>query len=100
MPLWYAGKIGQFGLQISLGTTEMLVQPAPNVPRPKSAVTIEEVQLECVDSFKYLGSTITTDGLLTKEITSSIHKASQALCRQRVKVPQKKGIAPTTKLKI
>lgn len=57
-------------------------------------------RLKCEDSFKYIGSTISTDGLLNKEITSRIQKASQALGRLRVKVLQSKGIVLVTKLKI
>ena len=49
---------------------------------------------------KYLGSTISADGSLDKEITSRIQKASQALGILRVKVLQQKGITLSTKLKI
>ncbi|KAK4302141.1 hypothetical protein Pmani_025760 [Petrolisthes manimaculis] len=59
-----------------------------------------EDELRCVDSFKYLRSTISADGSLDKEITSRIQKASQALGRLRVKVLQRKGITLSTKLKI
>ncbi|KAK4305467.1 hypothetical protein Pmani_022628 [Petrolisthes manimaculis] len=45
---------------------------------------VDGLQLRCVDSFKYLGSTIFVDGSLDKEITSRIQKASQALGRLRL----------------
>ena len=96
----FADAARLFGLTISLGKTEVLVQPAPNSTRPQPVITIDEVQLKCVDSFKYLGSTISADGSLDKEITSRIQKASQALGRLRVKVLQQKGITLSTKLKI
>ena len=50
------------GLTISLGKTEFLVQAAPNTIRPKPNITIEGVQLKCMDSFEYVGSTIAADG--------------------------------------
>ena len=96
----FADAARLFGLTISLGKTEVLVQPAPNTTRPQPVITIDEVQLKCVDSFKYLGSTISADGSLDKEITSRSQKASQALGRLRVKVLQQKGITLSTKLKI
>lgn len=89
-----------FGLTISLGKTEVLLQPAPNTTKPQPAITIDEAELKCVENFKYLGSTISSDGSLDKEITSRIQKASQALGRLRVKVLQQKSIRLTTKLKI
>ena len=96
----FADAARLFDLTISLGKTEVLVQPEPNTIRPQPAVTIDEVQLKCVDSFKYLGSTISADESLDKEITSRIQKASQALGRLRVKVLQQKGITLSTKLTI
>lgn len=96
----FADAARLFGLTISLGKTEVLVQPAPNTARPQPAIVIDGVQLKCVNSFKYLGSTISADGSLDKEITSRIQKASQALGRLRVKVLQQKGITLSTKLKI
>ena len=89
-----------FGLTISLGKTEVMVQAAPNTTKPQPAITIDGVQLKCVESFKYLGSTISADGSLDKEITSRIQKASQALGKLRVKVLQQKGIKLSTKLKV
>ena len=58
----FAGTSKLFGLTISLGETEFLVQAAPNTIRPKPNITIEGVQLKCVDSFEYVGSTIAADG--------------------------------------
>ena len=49
---------------------------------------------------QYLGSTISADISLDKEIESKISKASQALGRLRVKVLLQKGIRLSTKLKI
>ena len=107
----FADAARLFGLTISLGKTEVLVQPAPNTTRPQPVITIDEldhfqdpesqpstrqtesespaaernhalnkaedlqsrsppltpIQLKCVDSFKYLGSTISADGTLDKE---------------------------------
>ena len=69
----------QFGLTISLGKTDVLFQCAPNSVAPQPAISIDDVELKVIDSFKYLGSMISSDGSLDKGISSRISKASQAL---------------------
>ena len=65
-----------FGLTISLGRTGVLVQPAPdNIASPLS-ITIDGKELKTVDSFKYLGSVISNNGQLDKEIYVRIIKDS------------------------
>ena len=68
-----------FGLTIILGKTEVIFQPAPNTVHSQPCITIGDMQLKNVNSFRYLGSTISSDGSLDKEITARIQKASQAL---------------------
>ena len=68
----------QFGLTISLGKTEVLFQRAPSSVAPQPAISIDDVELKVVNSFKYLGSMISNDGSLDKEIASRTSKASQA----------------------
>ena len=75
-----------FGLTISLGKTEVLFQPAPASTSQPPSISIEGTQLQTVDHFKYLGSIISNDGSLNKEITPRICKASQAHGRLRVRV--------------
>ena len=53
-----------FGLAIRLGKTEVLVKAAPEHDSPTANSTTEGVQLKCVESFKYLGSTVSSDGSL------------------------------------
>ena len=92
-----------FGLTISLGKTEVLFQPAPDsIPQPPQppCITSDGTQLKNVDTFKYLGSTISSDGTLDKEIAARIQKASQALGKLRNKVLQHKDIRLSTKLKV
>ena len=90
----------QFGLTISLGKTEVLFQHAPNSVAPQPAISIDEVELKVVDSFKYLGSMISNDGSLDKEISSRISKASQTLGRLRNRLLNHHNVTLATKLKI
>ena len=90
----------QFGLTISLGKTEVLFQRAPNSVAPQPAIFIDEVDLKVVDSFKFLGSMISNDGSLDKEIVSRISKASQALGRLRNRLLNHHNVTLNTKLKV
>lgn len=89
-----------FGLTISLSKTEVLFQPAPGSTVNQPCITIDGTQLANVNTFKYLGSTISCDGSLDQEINARIQKASQALGRLRSKVLQHSGVSLTTKLKV
>ena len=89
-----------FGLTISLGKTEVLHQPAPHTNPPAPSISIDGTQLANVESFKYLGSTISHDGSLDKEITARISKASQAMGRPGNRVLNQHNIRLSTKLKM
>ena len=65
-----------------------------------AAISIDNVELKVVDSFKYLGSMISNDGSLDKEIASRISKASQALGRLRNRLLNHHNVTLDTKLKI
>ena len=96
----FAEASKQFGLTISLGKTEVLVQPAPGSDTPKPAIVIDDTELKTVDSFKYLGSVISSDGSLDSEIAARISKASQALGRLRNRVLNHHNVTLSTKLKV
>ena len=57
-------------------------------------------QLKTVDSFKYIGSVISANDSLDKEIATRISKASQALGRMRARVLNQHNIRLSTKLKV
>ena len=90
-----------FGLTISLGKTEILHQPAPGATvHSPPTITIGDTALKLVEHFKYLGSVISSDGSLDKEISARIGKASQALGRLRTRVMNHKSIKLATKIKV
>ena len=59
---------------------EVLLQPAQNSV-PQQYITIDSTQLKIAYSFKYLASSISSNGSLDKEIAAHIKKAIQALGR-------------------
>ena len=75
-------------------------KPSPHSVPWQPCITINSTQLKNVDSFKYLGSTISSNGSLNKEITAHIQKASQALGRFCTKVLQHRDICLSIKLKV
>ena len=96
----FSEAANKFGLTISLSKTEAFFQTAPATSPQQPCITIDGTQLKNVESFKYLGSTISSDGTLDREITARIQKASHAFGRPRTKVLQHKGICLSTKLKV
>ena len=47
-----------YDLTISIKKTEVVYQPAPGKPYKKPAITMKGQQLQVVDKFTYLGSTL------------------------------------------
>ena len=89
-----------FSLTISIGKTEMLHQPASYYHPPPPTITIDDTPLANVEHFKYLGSTISCDGSLDREIDTRISKASQALGSLCNRVLSEHNICLSTKLKV
>ena len=90
----------KFGLTISLSKTEVLFQIAPATSPQQPCINIDGTQLKNVESFKYLWSTISSDGTLDMEISARIKKASHAFGRLRNKALQHKRVCLSTKLKV
>ena len=89
-----------FGQTVSLGKTKVLHQPALNTQPPAPNIVIIDTPLGNFDHFIYLGSTISCDGSLDKEIATRISKTSQALGRLRNRVLNQHNIRLLTKLKV
>ena len=62
MPDRFSEASKLFGLTIRLDNAKVVLQPAPNTNLPASSILIDDTQLANVDQFKYLGSTISSDG--------------------------------------
>ena len=53
-----------YDLTISIKMTEVVYQPAPGKPYKVPTITVKGRQLQVVDKFTYLGSTLMTKSML------------------------------------
>ena len=90
----------KFGLTISIKKTEVMFQPSQMVPTPDPCILIDGQRLKNVEDFTYLGSCVTANCSLDKEITTRIAKASSSFGRLRAKVWNEKGLALKTKIAV
>ena len=83
-----------FGLTISLKKTNVLRQDTMELP----AITIDDYELDVVEQFTYLGSTITDNLSLDTEIDKRIGKAATTLARLTSRVWTNPKLAVKTKM--
>ena len=74
----FSSSYDAFGLKISIKKTKVMFTPPPGLPYIKASIVVNGTALGVVDTFPYLGSTISRDGALDAEIFSCIQKASKA----------------------
>ena len=89
-----------FGLTISAKKTEVMFQPAPGNQYHKPQISVNGQTLQAVETFTYLGSTLSRTTTIDAEINNRISKASSAFGRLREKVWERRGISLETKLKV
>ena len=96
----FAAASRRFGLTISIKKTEALYQPAPGNLYVPPAITIEGQQLAAVETFKYLGGTVSNDASLDVEVTARIAKATASYGRLVKRLWTNKGIRLDTKVAV
>ena len=86
-----------YGMEISTEKSKLLVTGASR--GLSASIAIDGKQLEQVDEFKYLGSTITDDQRSIKEVRSRIAAASAAVARL-VTIWRDRNISTGSKLRL
>nr|KAG5691627.1 hypothetical protein BaRGS_023798 [Batillaria attramentaria] len=86
----------EFGLTISLKKTNILAQDTDSPPD----ISIDNTHLEVVDSFTYLGSTISSSLTLDTEISTRIGKAAAVMAKLRKRVWSNSQLTENTKLRV
>ena len=67
-----------FGLAINLKKTEVLYQPPPRVEYSPHNISIDGTNLNAVEHFTYLGSVISNDATVSKDLDNHLSKASSS----------------------
>nr|VZI14669.1 unnamed protein product [Spirometra erinaceieuropaei] len=102
MDLFYAA-CENFGLVINTQKTVVMHQPPPNsatAPNASPQISVNGTQLQVVENFPYLGSTLSRNTKIDDEVANSISKASQAFGRLQSTVWNRHGLQLSTKLKM
>nr|VZI23439.1 unnamed protein product [Spirometra erinaceieuropaei] len=92
-----------FGLVINTKKTVVMHQPPPNsatAPNAPPQISVNETQLQVVENFPYLGSTLSRNTKIDDEVANRISKASQAFGRLQSTVWNRHGLQLSTKLKM
>ena len=86
----------EFGLTISLKKTNVMAQGTANPPN----ITIDDYQLEAVENFTYLGSTISSSLSIDAEVSSRIAKAAAVMAKLNQRVWNNSSLTEKTRLRV
>ena len=93
-------NITNWGLIISIPKTKLLYQAVPGCDPPTTLIKVDNEDLEVVQSFKYLGSTISASLSLDNEINLRVSHASYVYGLLRRRVWNSKHLSIHTKVRI
>ncbi|BHF65550.1 hypothetical protein SprV_0200856300 [Sparganum proliferum] len=98
----FSAAFENFGLVINTQKTVVMHQPPPNSAIPPNApqISVNGAQLQVVENFPYLGSTLSRNIKIDDEVANRISKASQAFGRLQSTVWNRHGLQLSTKLKM
>ena len=89
-----------FGLTIRLKKTKKVSTPEPGELCNEPNIVINDTRLDIVDTFVYLGSTLSRDGSLDTEIHLRIPKSSVAFGKLEKRVLSDRTISLKTKISV
>nr|VZH98192.1 unnamed protein product [Spirometra erinaceieuropaei] len=99
----FSAACENFGLVINTQKTVVMHQPPPNsatAPNAPPQISVNGTQLQVVESFPYLGSTLSRNTKIDDEVANRISKANQAFGRLQSTVWNRHGLQLSTKLKM
>nr|VZI26891.1 unnamed protein product [Spirometra erinaceieuropaei] len=99
----FSAACENFGLVINSQKTVVMHQPPPNSATALNAppqFSVNGTQLQVVENFPYLGSTLSRNTKIDDEVANRISKASQAFGRLQSTVWNRHGLQLNTKLKM
>ena len=89
-----------FGLTINLKKTEVLYQPPPRVAYSPPHVSINGTNRNTVEHFTYLGSVISNDATVSKDLDNRLSKASSSFGRRSKRVWQSRALRLSIKIQV
>ena len=89
-----------FGLTINIKKTVVMYQHAPGKLYKKPTIIVKDSCLKVVDTFTYLGGTLSRTGSLDEEISARIQKAANSFGKLEVRVWSQHKIKFETKVKV
>nr|VZI20648.1 unnamed protein product [Spirometra erinaceieuropaei] len=99
----FSAACENFGLVINTQKTVVMHQPPPHsatAPNAPPQISVNGTQLQVVENFPYLGSTLSRNTKIDDEVANRISKASQAFGRLQSTVWNRHGLQLSTKLKM
>ncbi|BHF75025.1 hypothetical protein SprV_0501811800 [Sparganum proliferum] len=99
----FSAACENFGLVINTQKTVVMHQPPPNsatAPNAPPQISVNGTQLQVVETFPYLGSTLSHNTKIDDKVANRISKASQAFGRLQSTVWNRHGLQLRTKLKM
>ena len=96
----FSDSTKNFGLNISLKKTEVLYQPPPRVAYSPPHIRIDSTNLNAVEHFTYLGSIISNDATVSKNLDNRLSKASSSFGRLVKRVSQSHSLRLSTKIQV
>nr|VZI48736.1 unnamed protein product [Spirometra erinaceieuropaei] len=99
----FSAACENFGLVINTQNTLLILQPPPNsatAPNAPPQINVNGTQLQVVENFPYLGSTLSRNTKIDDEVANRISKASQAFGRLQSTVWNRHGLQLSTELKM
>nr|VZI48834.1 unnamed protein product [Spirometra erinaceieuropaei] len=99
----FSAAYENFGLVINTQKTVVMHQPPPHsvtAPNAPPQISVKGTQLQVVENFPYLGSTLSRNTKIDDEVASRTSKASQAFGRLQSTVWNRHGLQLSTKLKM
>ncbi|BHF58700.1 hypothetical protein SprV_0100165400 [Sparganum proliferum] len=96
----FSAACENFGLIINTKKTVVMHQPPPNTSHNAPQISVNGTQLQVVDNFTYLGSTVSRSTKIDDVVARRITNASQAFGPLKNTVWNRHGFQLSTKLKM